>query len=33
MIFVFDPLVITNFVLWVIILILGYATYWRSGDV
>ena len=32
MIFVLDPLVITNFVLCVIILILGYATYWRSGD-
>ncbi len=32
MIFVFDPLVFANFVLCVVILILGYATYLKSGD-
>ena len=32
MIFVFDPLIFVNFILCSIILALGYATYWRSGD-
>lgn len=32
MIFVWDPLLFVNFILCSIILVLGYATYWRSGD-
>ena len=32
MIFIFDPLVLANFILCIIILILGYATYWKSMD-